>query len=148
MEVAGTFQNAAFQLIRAIVDAHVIVPEVYDLMDKLTEQIPLSQRKGIREASASIVVTFITTYPLGEKRMTGFMKQMIANCSFMYEEGRSSAFAALAALVKLLPLDMLNDHALSIFLPMTLRLVNHPTPINTPSQTPSIHPLKPCQHTL
>ena len=128
MEVAGTFQNAAFQLIRAIVDAHVIVPEVYDLMDKLTEQIPLSQRKGIREASASIVVTFITTYPLGEKRMTGFMKQMIANCSFAYEEGRSSAFAALAALVKLLPLDMLNDHALSIFLPLTLRLVHDPTP--------------------
>ena len=55
--------------------------------------------------------------------MTAHMKQMITNCSYVYEDGRLSSFEALATLVKLLPLPLLEDHAQSIFLPMTLRLV-------------------------
>ena len=93
------------------------------MIDKLAEQIALSQRKGVRESAASVVISFITTYPLGEKRMTAHMKQMITNCSYVYEDGRLSSFEALATLVKLLPLPLLEDHAQSIFLPMTLRLV-------------------------
>ena len=94
------------------------------MIDKLAEQIALSQRKGVRESAASVVITFITTYPLGEKRMTSHMKQMVTNCSYAYEDGRHSSFDALAILVRLLPLPLLEDHSLSIFLPMTLRLVS------------------------
>jgi hypothetical protein len=71
------------------------------------------------------VVTFITTYPLGAKRVTAHMKQMISNCSYVYEDGRQSSFEALATLVRLLPLPLLEDHAASVFLPMTLRLVRY-----------------------
>ena len=78
----------------------------------------------VRESAASVVVTFITTYPLGAKRVTAHMKQMISNCSYVYEDGRQSSFEALATLVRLLPLPLLEDHAASVFLPMTLRLVS------------------------
>ena len=84
----------------------------------------MSQRKGVRESAASVVITFITTYPLGEKRMTAHMKQMVTNCSYAYEDGRHSSFDALTTLVRLLPLPLLEDHSQSIFLPMTLRLVS------------------------
>ena len=79
----------------------------------------------MRESAASVVVTFITTYPLGAKRVTAHMKQMISNCSYVYEDGRQSSFEALATLVRLLPLPLLEDHAASVFLPMTLRLVSY-----------------------
>ena len=79
---------------------------------------------SVRESAASVVVTFITTYPLGAKRVTAHMKQMISNCSYVYEDGRQSSFEALATLVRLLPLPLLEDHAASVFLPMTLRLVS------------------------
>jgi hypothetical protein len=69
------------------------------------------------------VISFITTYPLGEKRMTAHMKQMVTNCSYAYEDGRKSSFEALSNLVRLLPLSLLEDHSQAIFLPMTLRLV-------------------------
>jgi hypothetical protein len=124
MEVSSNFQTASFQLIRAIVDARVIVPEVYDLIEKLAEQIALSQRKGVREAAAGVVVSFLISYPLGEKRLAGHMKQMISNCSYAFEEGSRSAFEAMATLTRLMPVTHLEGFAQMIFLPMTMRLVN------------------------
>ena len=86
-EITASHQNAAFQLIRSIVDAKVLIPEVYDLMSKLVDQTVLSHRKGVRDSASSTVVAFIITYPLGEKRLTAHIKQFIKNCSYDYEEG-------------------------------------------------------------
>lgn len=124
MEVTSSYQNAAFALIKAIIDARIVVPEVYDLITKLTEQIVLSQRKGVRDSSGAIVVEFMTHYPLGDKRLHGHMKQLITNCSYEYEDGRQASLETLLLLCKYLPVITLEDHAQMIFLPMTLRLVN------------------------
>jgi U3 small nucleolar RNA-associated protein 20 len=80
-------QSSVFPLIRAIIDIKVLIPEIYDLMDKLVEQIVLSHRKSVRESATSSVITFVLTYPLGEKRLAAHMKQFIKNCSYEYEEG-------------------------------------------------------------
>ena len=127
MEVTSSYQNAAFQLIKSIIKARVMVPEIYDLITKLTEQIVLSQRKGVRSSASQIVVDFMTSYPLGEKRLQGHMKQLIANCSFEHEDGRHATLETLQHLCRSLPLAALEDHAHMIFLPMTLRLVNDAT---------------------
>ena len=124
MEVTSTFQTAAFQLVREIVATRVLIPEIYDLVTKLAEQIVLSQRKGVREAASSIVVTFLITYPLGEKRVSSQLKQLINNCEFEFEEGRTAALRALVMLIKALPLPVLEDYAQMLFLPACLRVVN------------------------
>jgi hypothetical protein len=77
----------------------------------------------VRESATSVVITFITTYPLGAKRLAAHLKQMITNCAYAYDDGRLSSFEALETLVRLLPLPVLEDNAQSIFLPMALRLV-------------------------
>lgn len=124
LEITSSHQNSAFRLIRSIVDARVIVPEIYDLMNKLIEQIALSHRRGVRESSSNIIITFILHYPLGEKRLASHIKQIIQNCSFDYEEGRLSCLEILINLSRLLPVPILNQHALVILMPMTLRIVN------------------------
>lgn len=124
MEVTSTFQTAAFQLVREIVATRVLIPEIYDLVTKLAEQIVLSQRKGVRESATSVVVTFLVTYPLGEKRVSSQLKQLINNCEFEFEEGRAAALRALVVLIKALPLSVLEDYAQMLFLPATLRVVN------------------------
>lgn len=124
MEVTSTFQSAAFQLIKEIINTRILLPEVYDLMTKLVEQIVLSQKKGVRESAGSIVVSFILNYPLGEKRVESHLKQLIANCSYEFEDGRLAALETLTNLSKLLPASVLDVHAVMILLPITLRLVN------------------------
>ena len=78
---------------------------------------PSVSLSGVRESAASVVVSFITTYPLGEKRMAAHMKQMITNCSYAYEDGRRcvdhlSAFNS-SALHTLLSLSLPSSPLLS-----------------------------------
>lgn len=124
MEVATTYQNTAFNLIKVIVDLRIMLPEVYDLMGKLMEQIVLSHRKSVRESASTVVVNFLITYPIGDKKFDAHLKQMIANCSYEYEEGRTSALEALCVLIKQLPVNIVEDSAQLLFMPMILRIVN------------------------
>lgn len=46
MEITSIYQNAAFQLIKEILNTRILLPEIYEMITKLGEQIVLSQRKG------------------------------------------------------------------------------------------------------
>lgn len=124
MEITSTYQNSAFALIRSILATHVLLPELYDLIDKVIEQIVLSQKKSIRDSSASIVVYFLVHYPIGDNRFQHHMKQLLTNCAYEYEDGRVSAIETLQSLVKLLPQLILDDNAQVIFMTLALRIVN------------------------
>ena len=45
-EITTTHQNASYALVRAVVESRIVTAEIYDLMDKLSESIVLSDRKG------------------------------------------------------------------------------------------------------
>jgi len=45
IEITSSNQTAAFQLVRSIIDCRILVPEIYDLISKLIEQISISHRK-------------------------------------------------------------------------------------------------------
>lgn len=125
LEITSNYQNTAFQLIKTILETKIMLPEIYDLMKTLFEQLVLSQRKGIRDLSSSTIIHFIIHYPIGNKRFVSHFNQLIANCSYEYHEGRLSALSTILALIKVLPTDpILHDHCQYIFLSMTTRLVN------------------------
>jgi hypothetical protein len=127
MDVTSSFQNAAFQLIRSVFDTRIIIPEIYDLVTKLMDQIVLSHRIGVRDSASSVVIAFILNYPLGDKRLATHIKQFIANCSYEFEEGRTSALESLANLTKVLPIAILDEYSQMIFMSMSLRIVNDPS---------------------
>jgi len=70
------------------------------------------------------VMSFLLTYPLGKKRLTAHLKQLIQNCNFEYEEGRSAALMLLVDVCRQFPVPILDDFAQLIFLPMALQVVN------------------------
>lgn len=124
MQINSPYQNVAFQLIRSIVECKVVVPELYDIVSKLVNQIVLSQRKGIRDASSAIIVSFLINYPLGDKKLVTVLQQIIVNCSYEFEDGRLACLDLLALLAKVLPLPLLEDNCQLLFFPLTLRLIN------------------------
>ena len=124
---AAVLQNSCLMLVKEIVRTRFMLPELYDLVAKLGDQIVLSSRKATREASINIFITFLITYPMGDKRLNSQVKQLINNCAnYEFEEGRLSALEALTSLVKLLPLPVMEKHAYGqlFFLSMTLQLLN------------------------
>jgi U3 small nucleolar RNA-associated protein 20 len=128
-EISASQNSTAFPLIRAIVEAKVLIPEIYDLLEKLLEQTVLSHRKTVRESASSTITNYVLTYPLGDKRLASHIKQFVKNCSYEYEEGRLSALNLLETIVKLLPSTVLSDHAQTVFMAMSLRVVNDPAQI-------------------
>lgn len=124
MEITAQFQNTAFQLIKAIVETHVVLPEIYELMAKIGEQIVISHARGVRSSATTTFVDYLSSYPMGVKRLTGHIKHMINNCGYQFPTGRAAGLEALCSVVKLLPALQLQDFAQTIFLPMTLQVVN------------------------
>lgn len=123
-DITSSFQNPAFQLIKEIIRSRVLLPEIYDLIKKLTEQIVLSHRKGIRETSSQIVIAFMITYPMGNKRSESQLVQLLNNCNYEFEEGRSSAMETIFHILRSFPIPVIEEHAYRFFFPMTLKLVN------------------------
>jgi hypothetical protein len=117
-------QNAAFGLLRAIIDAKVLVPELFGLVTRLADQVVYSHRSGVRDAASGTVISFLLAYPLSQKNLVELMKQLLANCSYEYEEGRVAALGLLRNLVKLLPLPVLADFSNMIVLSMATAVIN------------------------
>ena len=124
LEITSIYQNSAFALIRSILATQILLPELYDLIDKVIEQIVLSQKKSIRDSSASIVVYFLVHFPIGDNRFQHHIKQLLTNCAYEYEDGRVSAIETLQSLAKLLPQSVLDDNSQVIFMTLALRIVN------------------------
>jgi len=73
---------------------------------------------------AGLFVRYLLDYPMGEKRFDKHLKQIVANISYEYQEGRLSAIALLTLIVEKLPKELLQKHAQLIFLPLVMQLVN------------------------
>lgn len=123
-DATSSYQTAIYQLLRSIVETRIMIPEIYDLMIKLTEQIVLPHRQNIRDSASNLIVNFIVNYPLGDKRMMAQVKQLLVNCSYEFEEGRMSALGTVETLVKALPGAAVDEFAQMIFLSLVLRVVN------------------------
>ena len=124
MESASVLQNSSFQLIRMIVDLKIVVPEIYDIVTHLCDQIALSNRKTVRDCASSTIIAFVLHYPVGENRLSAVMQRLITNCNYEFDDGRYASLEMLCGIVRALPVPVLEEHAVVIYLSIALRLVN------------------------
>ena len=124
MEITSNYQHPAFQLIKEIITAKIVLPEIYDLVNSLTQQIVLSHRQGIRDMASSILVQFLLVYPMTKERFNSHFQVCLSNVSYEYEEGRISALETLHLFIKTFPSPVIEEYSNMLFLPMTLKLVN------------------------
>ena len=65
--------SAAFSILRAIVSRKFVVPEIYDLMHKVSEILITSRSTQVQELSRSVVSQFLLDYPQGQGRLKQHM---------------------------------------------------------------------------
>jgi U3 small nucleolar RNA-associated protein 20 len=89
-------QAPAFALLRAILSKRFVVPEIYDLMEKVASVMVTSQSVTVQELCRSAMLQFMLDYPQGKGRLKSTMQFLASNLSYVYESGRVSVMELLS----------------------------------------------------
>ncbi len=116
--------NPALILIKVILIRRYMSPELYDLMESLMKLVVRSPKALLRQECARLFVRYLLDYPMGEGRFEQHLKQVVANISYEYQEGRLSGINLLSLVIEKLPQELLLRNAQHVFLPLVLQLVN------------------------
>ncbi|KAI0316098.1 armadillo-type protein [Amylostereum chailletii] len=121
-------QGAVFALLRAVVARQLVVPEVYDLMDRVAEVAVTSQSQNAQEACRGLLLQFLLDYPQGKGRLKTQIAFIAKNTSYSHESGRRSVLELLSAIVTKFDGSLLADHADMLFVALVMVIANDDAP--------------------
>ena len=107
-------------LVRVLCSMKVICSEMYELLDDVVEIVVRGNHVNVRNAASNIAMTFLLTYPMGDKKVMGIFNKVVKNCGYVYDEGRESGIGCLGLLVNKLPEEKLGEVATTVFLQSVL----------------------------
>ena len=119
-----TRQGTAFNLLRSIVSRKFVVPEIYDLMERVSEIMVTSQSAQVQELCRSVLLTFLLDYPQGKGRLRNQFTFLVKNLSYVYESGRSSVLELLGAAISKFSDSIIEEYADMLFVALVLVLAN------------------------
>ena len=117
-------QASVFAILRAIVARKFIVPEIYDLMDRVTEIMVTNQSPQVQELCRSVLLQFLLDYPQGSGRLRTTMAFLAKNTAYMYESGRISVLELLGAIVSKFEESLIGDYADLLFVAFVMVIAN------------------------
>ncbi|KAI0268459.1 armadillo-type protein [Russula aff. rugulosa BPL654] len=117
-------QASVFAILRAIVARKFIVPEIYDLMDRVSEIMVTNQSPQVQELCRSVLLQFLLDYPQGKGRLRTTMAFLAKNTAFMYESGRISVLELLSAIVSKFEESLIGDYADLLFVALVMVIAN------------------------
>ena len=113
-------QMVALPLLRAIVSRKFVVPEIYDLMDRVREIMITSQSLQVQELCRSVFLQFLLDYPQGKGRLKQQLTFLARNLSYVYESGRRSLMEFLRAITMKFNDDIVQEYSDMLFVPLVL----------------------------
>ena len=117
-------QAAVFAMLRAIVARKFVVPEIYDVMDKVAEVMVTSQSPQVQELCRGVLLQFLLDYPQGKGRLRNTMSLLAKNLSYVYESGRKSVMELLGAIIAKFDADLLREYADMMFVALVMVIAN------------------------
>jgi U3 small nucleolar RNA-associated protein 20 len=117
-------QASVFAMLRAIVSRKFVVPEIYDVMDKVAEIVVTNQSAQVQESCRAILLQFLLEYPQGKGRLTNQLTFLAKNLSYVHESGRKSVMELLGAVVSKFNATLLYQHTDLLFVALVMVLAN------------------------
>lgn len=109
----------ALSLLYSIMGKHVVLVEIYDLIDLLTELLlHLSNKRFIRSRCILILVRFLTEYKLTPQKFCSHIDLICRNLDFPEMGGRLALLDLLDALIVRLPVVVLREQAPVLIIPL------------------------------
>jgi U3 small nucleolar RNA-associated protein 20 len=120
--------GVTFGFLKAVMNRHFDVPEMYEAMDKVAEMMITQQTKSARDVSRSHYFQFLTSYTQSEKRFKKQLEFLLKNLRYEHQEGRQSVMEALDLIIgKALPRfpeKAQNEYHGIMFLPLINTVAN------------------------
>lgn len=88
-------QGVTFGFLKAVMNRHFDVPEIYESMDKVAEMMITNHTKSARDIARSHYFQFLTSYSQSEKRFKKQVEFLLKNLRYEHVEGRQSVMEAL-----------------------------------------------------
>ncbi|CCM06042.1 uncharacterized protein FIBRA_08288 [Fibroporia radiculosa] len=117
-------QASVFTMLRAIVSRKFVVPEIYDLMDRVSQIMVTSQSPQVQELCRGVLLQFLLDYPQGKGRLRTQMTLLAKNLSYVYESGRKSVMELLSAIIAKFAVDLVREYADLLFVALVMVVAN------------------------
>ncbi|CAH6721480.1 U3 small nucleolar RNA-associated protein 20 [[Candida] jaroonii] len=117
-------QGLAFNFLKSVVAQHILLPEVYDIMDSVSKIMVVNHNREIRDMARSVYFQFLMEYDQGRGKLEKQFKFLINNLSYETPTGRQSVLELVNLIVNKAGEDLLNRIASSFFLTLANILVN------------------------
>jgi len=117
-------QTAVFTMLRAIVARRFVIPEIYDIMEKVGEIMVTSQSPHVQEMCRGVLLQFLLDYPQGKGRLRNQMAFFAKNLSYVYETGRRSVMELLSAVIAKFQDALIYEYADLLFVALVMVIAN------------------------
>ncbi|KAF7330551.1 DRIM domain-containing protein [Mycena venus] len=117
-------QASVFAMLRAIVARKFVVPEIYDVMDKVADIMVTSQSPQVQELCRSVLLQFLLDYPQGKGRLRNQMNFLAKNLSYEYESGRKSVLELLGAILAKFDAGLVREYVDLLFVALVMVIAN------------------------
>ncbi|WFD03867.1 U3 snoRNP protein [Malassezia obtusa] len=117
-------QASVFALLRAIVARAFVVPEIYDVMDRIAELLVTSHDAQVREVCRALYLQFLLDYPQGKGRLANQLQFLAKNLAYEGESGRRSVLELLGAVLAKFSTEVVNTYAELFFVALVMLLCN------------------------
>ncbi|MCO5578548.1 hypothetical protein L7F22_032391 [Adiantum nelumboides] len=116
--------NSGLLILKAIVGRKLLVPELYDIVNRVAQLMVTSHVPVVRQYSSQIMLQFLLDYPLGSRRLQQHLDFLVTNLSYVNSTGREAVLEMLHTIIMKFPAQAVDEQLETFFLPLVTRLVN------------------------
>ena len=109
-------QGLAFNFLKALVSKHIMLPELYDVLDTVREVMVTNHSKEIRDVSRSVYYQFLMEYDQSKGRLEKQFKFMVDNLQYPSQDGRQSIMELVNLIINKATPELLSKLSSSFFI--------------------------------
>lgn len=124
LQMSAASCKPSFVFLNLLISRRVVLLDVYVLMDQLLTTLTRGHSGQLRSMCSSALVRFISSYPLGSRKVDDIFHRLISSLECANPEGRISVLSTIHGILSKVPDSILESHGAVFFLPLVLRIAN------------------------
>ncbi|EGD86520.1 hypothetical protein H112_05015 [Trichophyton rubrum D6] len=121
-------QGIVFNFIRAVMSRKFMVPEIYEVVDKISAMMITNHTRNARDLARGTYVQFLVEYPQAKNRWTKQMAYLAKNLDYTHREGRESVMEAIHLILAKTNGELAQEMVDTFFIPLVMVMANDEAP--------------------